>query len=517
MDTLPWWHDAVVYQIYVRSFADADGDGVGDLEGVRRRLPYLSALGVDALWLTPFYPSPMVDGGYDVADHRGVDPLFGDLATFDRLVADAHARNLKVIVDLVPNHTSSEHPWFREALAAPKGSPERDRYIFRDGVAGGPPNNWRSVFGGPAWTQVPDGQWYLHLFAPEQPDLNWRNPEIHAEFLDILRFWLGRGGDGFRIDVAMGLYKDERLPSVPEEVQGLRSGTPIWGRPEVHDVYREWRKLLDRFDGERMLVGEVWTDSLEDLARYVRSDELHQCFNFAWLEAPWDAAAFRTVIDDTLAALGAAPTWVLSNHDVVRHVTRYAEGAPDPGAGVARARAAVLTMLALPGSAYLYQGEELGLPEVKDLPPEVRRDPAFHRTGGEVPGRDGCRVPLPWSGSRPPFGFSLSGSARPWLPQPAEWAELTVERQLADPDSMLSFYRRVLALRRRLAGSLPDRVSWFDSPDEVLAFARGDLICVLNCGQGHVSLPPHREMLVASGPLTADGLPPDTAAWLAAR
>ena len=288
-------------------------------------------------------------------------------------------------------------------------------------------------------------------------------------------------------------------------------------RPEVHDVYREWRKLLDRFDGHRMLVGEVWTDSVEDLARYVRGDELHQCFNFAWLEAPWDAAAFRGVIDDTLAALGAAPTWVLSNHDVVRHVTRYAEGAPEPGVGAARARAAVLAMLALPGSVYLYQGEELGLPEVKDLPPEVRQDPTFFRTGGEVPGRDGCRVPLPWSGSRPPFGFSLTGSAAPWLPQPADWAELTVERQLADPESMLSFYRRALALRRSLVGALPARVTWLDSPDEVLAFARGDLICVLNCGRGHVALPPHRAMLAASGPLTADGLPPDTAAWLAAR
>jgi Glycosidases len=514
METIPWWHEAVVYQIYVRSFADADGDGVGDLEGIRGRLPYLSELGVDAVWLTPFYPSPMVDGGYDVADYRDVDPRFGDLAAFDRLVADAHARGLRIIVDLVPNHTSSAHPWFRQALEAPPGSPERDRYIFRDGVGDEPPNNWHSVFGGPAWTRLPDGQWYLHLFAPEQPDLNWRNPEVHQEFLDILRFWLDRGVDGFRIDVAMGLYKAEGLPSVPPEAEGMRADAPMWGRPEVHEVYREWRKLLDGYDGDRMLVGEVWTDSAEDLARYVRPDELHQCFNFAWLEAPWEAAAFRTVIDDTFAALGAAPTWVLSNHDVVRHVTRYGEGSLEPDAGLARARAAVLTMLALPGSAYLYQGEELGLPEVTDLPAEVRQDPTFFRTGGEVPGRDGCRVPIPWSGTRPPFGFAPEGAAEPWLPQPPEWAELTVERQLADPASTLSFYRRLLALRRELAGSLPPGIAWLETPEEVLAFTRGPLTCVLNCGDGPVPLPAHREVLLASGPVTGGELPPDTAAWL---
>jgi len=550
MESIPWWRDAVVYQIYVRSFADSDGDGVGDLEGIRGRLPYLSHLGVDAVWLTPFYRSPMVDGGYDVADYRDVDPLFGDLAAFDRLVADAHAHGLRVIVDLVPNHSSSAHPWFRQALAAPKGSPERDRYIFRDDVDGSPPNNWQSVFGGPAWTLLADGQWYLHLFAPEQPDLNWRNPEIHQEFLGVLRFWLDRGVDGFRIDVAMGLYKAEGLPSVPADEQGMSSESPIWGRPEVHGVYREWRKVLDSYDGERMAVGEVWTDSAEDLARYVRPDELHQCFNFAWLEAPWEAQAFRTVIDDTFAALGAAPTWVLSNHDVVRHVTRYGEGSLDPEAGTARARAAVLTMLALPGSAYLYQGEELGLPEVKDLPPQVRQDPTFFRTGGEVPGRDGCRVPLPWSGSEPPFGFSgpfplpsrlLSGdaaqgpaagspspgpaargadhdaarAAEPWLPQPAEWAKLTVERQLDDPASMLSFYRRMLALRRELIPSLPSEITWLDSPEEALFFARGPLICVLNCGEAPVPLPRHGEVLIATGPIS-DTLPPDSAAWLTA-
>jgi alpha-glucosidase len=315
---IPWWRDAVVYEIYVRSFADASGDGVGDLRGVRERLPYLKNLGVDAVWLTPFYVSPMADGGYDVADYRDVDPLFGTLADFDALVADAHDLGLRVLVDIVPNHSSSEHPWFQAALRG-EG---RDRYIFRDR-----PNNWRSTFSGPAWTRLDDGSWYLHLFAPEQPDLNWRNPEVREEFLDILRFWLDRGVDGFRIDVAMGLFKAEGLPDVDD--QSFMSKSPVWGQPEVHEVYREWRAVLDSYPGERMAVGEVWTDTLEDLALYVRPDELHQSFNFAWLEAPWSATAFRKVIDDTVATVPFA-TWVLSNHDVVRHRT---QGGPagDPG------------------------------------------------------------------------------------------------------------------------------------------------------------------------------------------
>ncbi len=510
MEKIPWWHDAVVYEIYVRSFSDASGDGVGDLAGIRSRLPYLVELGVDAIWLTPFYPSPMADGGYDVADYRDVDPMFGSLDELDELIAAAHAHGLRLMIDIVPNHSSSEHRWFQQALSAPKGSPERERYIFQD-----EPNNWLSVFGGPAWTRVPDGQWYLHLFAPEQPDFNWRNPEVHEEFLDILRFWLDRGVDGFRIDVAMGLHKADGLP---DTAPGFTATSPIWGQPEVHEVYREWRKVLDSYSrdeeelpGERAAVGEVWTDSPEDLALYVRPDELHQSFNFAWLEAPWSATAFRKIVEDTLVAV-AAPTWVLSNHDVVRHVTRYGEGSLNPAAGLSRGRAALLAMLALPGSAYIYQGEELGLPEVQDLPPESRQDPTFFRSNGEVPGRDGCRVPLPWSGTAPPFGFGPDGS---WLPQPADWAGLTVEKQAADPSSTLSFYRRALAVRRSLRGALPDAIAWLDAPGgDALGFARGRLVCVLNCGEDPVRLPPHDEVLISSGPLDGTDLPPDTAVWL---
>ncbi|MGV9381132.1 glycoside hydrolase family 13 protein [Nonomuraea sp. NPDC003707] len=496
---IPWWRDAIVYEIYVRSFADASGDGVGDLAGVRERLPYLRRLGVDAIWLTPFYPSPMADGGYDVADYRGVDPLFGTLADFESLVAQAHEYGLRVLVDIVPNHSSSEHPWFQAALRGER----RDRYIFRDTT-----NNWQSTFGGPAWTKVADGQYYLHLFAPGQPDFDWRNPEVHAEFLDILRFWLARGVDGFRIDVAMGLYKAEGLPDVGD--QSFMSVSPVWGQPEVHDVYRDWRRLLNGYPGERMAVGEVWTDSSEDLARYVRPDELHQSFNFAWLQAPWSPTAFKKVIDDTLAAVPFA-TWVLSNHDVVRHRTRY--GTADPGTGLARARAALLTMLALPGSAYLYQGEELGLPEVTDLPDETRQDPVFFQSKGELPGRDGCRVPIPWTVDPPSHGFS-PGGVEPWLPQPATFAELSVEKQEGDAGSTLEFYRRALACRRDLVGSIPYTLEWLDSPEGVLFFTRGPLTCAINCGLRPVHLPEHDTVLLSSGPLKGDLLPPDTAVWL---
>ncbi|MFG3442311.1 alpha-amylase family glycosyl hydrolase [Nonomuraea sp. NPDC047897] len=500
---IPWWRDAVVYEIYVRSFADASGDGVGDLAGIRQRLPYLRRLGVDALWLTPFYPSPMADGGYDVADYRGVDPLFGSLGDFEALVADAHEHGLRVVVDIVPNHSSAEHPWFKEAL---RGE-HRDRYVFRSSPER--PNNWQSTFGGPAWTQVADGQWYLHLFAPDQPDFNWRNPEVHAEFLDVLRFWLDRGVDGFRIDVAMGLYKAEGLPDV--EDQSFQSKSPVWGQPEVHEVYRRWRALLDTYPGERMAVGEVWTDDPADLARYVRPDELHQSFNFAWLQAPWSATAFRKVIDDTLATVPYA-TWVLSNHDVVRHRTRYETA--DPGTGLARAKAALLTMLALPGSAYLYQGEELGLPEVKDLPPEARQDPVFFQTGGEMPGRDGCRVPLPWTADGASYGFSPD-EVLPWLPQPDSFGALSVAAQDGDPHSTLEFYRRSLALRRELVAETPHTIEWLDSTADTLFFARGPMVCVLNCGTEQVPLPPHDRVLLASGHLPEDRLlPPDTAAWL---
>ncbi|MDP2773761.1 MAG: glycoside hydrolase family 13 protein, partial [Nocardioides sp.] len=398
---------AVVYQVYVRSFADSDGDGIGDLPGITSRLPYLRDLGVDAVWVTPFYRSPQHDHGYDVADYLDVDPMFGTLADADALVTRAHELGLKVIVDLVPNHTSSDHAWFQAALAAGPGSPERARYLFRTGRgadAGEPPNNWQSVFGGPAWTRVDDtDQWYLHLFDTSQPDLDWRNPEVPAMFADVLRFWLDRDVDGFRVDVAHGLLKEESLRDqlVQEpvsdhfEVGGHIADQPMWDQPEVHDVYRQWHRILAEYDGDRMAVAEAWTSTVEANARYVRPDELHQAFNFDWVLAPWSAKAFADVVEQTLPALAAVsgtPTWVLSNHDVQRHATRYGGG----DVGRARARAATLLSLALPGSAYLYQGEELGLEDV-EVAPADRQDPSWFRTG--KPGRDSCRVPIPWAGT----------------------------------------------------------------------------------------------------------------------
>ncbi|MFD0820002.1 glycoside hydrolase family 13 protein, partial [Micromonospora zhanjiangensis] len=439
-----WWRSAVVYQVYVRSFADSNGDGTGDLLGVRDRLPYLRDLGVDALWLTPFYRSPMVDGGYDVADYRDVDPMFGDLADFDVMIAEAHRLGLRIIVDLVPNHTSDAHAWFAEALAAAPGSAARERYLFRDGRGTDgelPPNDWESIFGGSAWTRVPDGQWYLHLFDPAQPDLNWQHPEVRAEFEDILRFWLDRGVDGFRVDVAHGMVKQDGLPDVgyssatgQRQVELLgKARLPYFDQDGVHEIYRSWRPILDSYPGGRMAVAEAWAETPQRLARYVGPDELHQAFNFDFMDAVWSVDSFRKVVDTALAeaaVVGAPTTWVLSNHDRQRHVTRYGDGE----VGLRRARAAALLMFALPGCVYLYQGEELGLPEVLDLPAEVRQDPSFRRTGES---RDGCRVPLPWHGDTPPYGFGPDGSTRSWLPAPTTWGPLSVAAQTGDPASTL--------------------------------------------------------------------------------
>ena len=521
----PWWRDAVIYQVYVRSFADANGDGIGDLPGVRSQLPYLRGLGIDAIWLNPFYPSPHADAGYDVTDYRDVDPVFGTLADVDDLIADAHDVGIRVLVDLVPNHTSNEHAWFRAALAAAPGSRERARYLFRDGRGPGggePPNDWRSLFGGPAWTRVPDpdgqpGQWYLHLFAPEQPDLDWTNPEVRAEFESVLRFWLDRGVDGFRIDVAHGLAKDPAMPDLGgREVAGSAlEGHPHWDQDEVHEVYRDWRRVSDAYEGDRTFVGEVWVQSPERLARYLRADELHTAFNFHFLLAPWDADGMRKAIDesiDALSGVGAPATWVLSNHDVVRHVTRYGGGP----LGTRRAAAAALLMLALPGGAYVYQGEELGLPEVTDLPDAVRQDPAFLRTKGEDGLRDGCRVPIPWSGRAAPYGFGPAG--RPWLPQPAEWAELTVDRQRADPDSMLTLYRNALRLRRALPALGDGTMTWLESAPDVLAFTREPgFACVVNFGTEPADPPAAVSGLtavLASRPVGTDGrVPGDSTVW----
>jgi alpha-glucosidase len=525
----PWWRDAVIYQVYIRSFADGDGDGVGDIEGVRLRLPYLRELGVDAIWLNPWYRSPMVDGGYDVADYRDIDPSFGTLQAAEDLIADCHHHGLRVIVDLVPNHTSERHAWFQAALAAAPGSAERARYWFRPGrgaQGSEPPNDWRSSFGGSAWTQVPDGEFYLHLFAPQQPDLNWSNADVRAEFDAILRFWLDRGVDGFRIDVAHGLAKDPALPDLP-----LGGPHPHWDRDEVHEIYRGWRRVIDAYDGQRKFVAEAWLTDVHRLARYLRPGELHTAFNFDFLTCPWDAGALRAVVDRTLEAftpVGAPATWVLSNHDVVRHRTRYGRAetgfagadrrrlygsAVDLALGERRARTAALLSLALPGGAYIYQGEELGLWEVEDLPPDVLKDPAWPRSGET---RDGCRVPLPWSGSEPPFGFGPSRARPPWLPQPRDWAALSAERQSGDPNSMLELYRRALRLRRTHPALGDGGLRWApDAPDGVLDFAREPgFRCVVNLSPVAVALPQGASVLLASAPLVRDLVPVDGAVWL---
>ena len=574
-----WWKQAVVYQIYPRSFKDFDCDGLGDSAGVTEKMAYLRDLGVDAIWLSPFYPSALADGGYDVIDYRDVDPRLGTLADFDAMVAAAHAAGIKVIVDIVPNHTSDGHAWFQAALRAAPGSPERARYIFRDGRGEHgelPPNDWQSIFGGPAWKRVADGQWYLHLFAAEQPDLNWRNPEVHEEFTTTLRFWSDRGVDGFRIDVAHGLAKDldDDLTLTARRGDPLHSlchdGTdPLWDRPEVHDIYREWRRVFDEYDPPRFAVGEAWCVP-EHQHRYASPDELGQVFNFEFAEADWTAGDFRAAIQaglDSAAKSGSTATWVMSNHDVVRHASRY--GLPqvharahhelaklwllrdggnfieDRELGERRARAAVMMEMGLPGSAYVYQGEELGLPEVADIPWDRLEDPAAFRTdhGRAEKGRDGCRVPLPWTaGDRPavagwspeghPFGtgasFGFSPARRadgtpaadPHLPQPLWYARYAVDAEAADDGSMLALYRRVLRLRQELLTATRDVTDfeWLSLRGDVVAYTRPSadgrrFASVTNLGSTPVALP-EGEVILASHATDGDLLHPDDTAWL---
>jgi alpha-glucosidase len=501
----------------VRSFADGNGDGVGDLAGIRDRLPYLSELGVDALWITPFYPSPMADHGYDVADPRDVEPVFGDLAGFDALLADAHALGIRVTIDLVPNHSSHQRQWFAEALAAPPGSPARARYLFRDGRGPGgnePPNNWPSVFGGPAWSRVADGQWYLHLFAPEQPDLDFTNPEVVADLETTMRFWLDRGVDGFRIDVAHGMAKPDGLPDmVPMEDTGLFAddgpADHRFDQDEVHLIHRRVRTVLDAYPGT-MAVGEVWVSDDERLAQYLRPDELQLAFNFRLLTAEWDLEGLRTAVEHSLATVAATPApacWVLSNHDRPRHVTRYGGGE----LGTRRARAAALLQFALPGVAYVYNGDELGMPDV-DLPDEVLQDPIWERSGRTERGRDGCRVPVPWTGAEPPYGFSTAADT--WLPMPAGWGSLTVAAQAADEGSTLSLYRAALALRRSSPAFAGEELQWLPASTGCLAFRRpGGLVCLLNLSGAPVPVPEGR-VLLASAPVDDGRLPDDAAVWL---
>ena len=545
-----WWRRAAVYQVYPRSFRDLDGDGTGDLRGVIHELPYIAALAVDALWLSPFYTSPQNDSGYDVVDPRSVDPVYGTLAEAQELIDQSHRRGLRVLVDLVPNHSSSERPWFQEALAGRPGGPERARYHFKDGREPGgsePPNNWASMFGGSAWTRItePDGspgQWYLHLFDSTQPDLNWSNPQVHLDGLETLRFWLDMGADGFRVDVALGLAKDMTYPDVddPEAlVLALRmdlddgsvearerrrrvANSPILDRDEVQDIYREWREVLDSYPGERMAVAEAWVPA-DRAARYVAPDTLHQIFNFDFMSVAWDAARIRTVVEKTIDELrdvGATPTWALSNHDTPRVVTRLGGG----DLGRQRARALALVAHALPGSVYVYQGEELGL-EDADIPDSARRDPVWFRTQGAQKGRDGGRVPLPWRGTLPPYGFHdpVLTDVIPslWLPPPPGWADFTVDSQSRNASSTLAQYRSMLRLRHAHPAFVDlDNVTWPEVPPGIFAARRScGFVCVVNCTDEEVSSPFGGAILTASdAAVQADNntvaLPPNTGAWI---
>ncbi|HET9648077.1 MAG TPA: glycoside hydrolase family 13 protein [Microlunatus sp.] len=534
-----WWRTAVVYQIYPRSFADSDGDGIGDLPGITSRVPYLQELGVDAVWLCPFYPSALADGGYDVDDYRDVDPRLGTLADFDALAAALHAASIKVLIDIVPNHTSNRHAWFVEALAAGRESSARDRYIFRDGVGPNgdqPPNDWQSLFGGSAWERVDDGQWYLHMFAAEQPDLNWHHAGVRADFRETLRFWADRGVDGFRVDVAHGLIKDLNEPYLPwsqiQEVIRPDGSHPLWDREDLPEVYREWREVFNSYDPPRIAVAEASVHPTRR-ARYAATDGLGMAFNFEMQDADWDVADYRRVIDSGLhdLARGDTTTWLLGCHDTPRVATRY--GLPrnpernaqqvardwlltdgtapelDRAAGERRARAAAMILLALPGSTYVYQGEELGLHEVGDLPQEALQDPMAFRSKGVEKGRDGCRVPLPWTVDGPSYGFG-PGSAN--LPQPAWFADCSVAAESERPDSTLSLYRDALRLRRTLLSG--DSFSWQDSAPDTLAFRRsGGWLCFTNFGREPVELPPG-EVLLTSAPLEDGRLGSDTTAWL---
>lgn len=532
-----WWRQAVVYEIYPRSFMDLDGDGIGDIVGITSKVEYLSELGVDAVWLTPFYPSPLADGGYDVADYRNVDPRLGTLRHFGQMLDAFHGRGIRVFVDIVPNHTSDQHEWFREALAAGPGSAARERYIFRDGSGSNgelPPNDWPSHWADSCWTRVPDGQWYLHLFAPEQPDLNWDHPDVRTDFLETIAFWGNLGVDGFRVDVAHSLVKDlsEPYPHVPvfqtENYIPEDGSHPLFDRDALLDVYADWRKVLDGFTPPLVAVGEVGAP-VGRRGRYTTDTALHQAFNFELLDAAWEATAFREVIDhalSTAAAAGSSSTWVLSNHDVARHASRF--GLPagtdlnawllgggnspreDRTLGATRARAVVMLLLALPGSTYMYQGEELGLFEVADLPLGKMQDPIWFRSNGRTKGRDGCRVPMPWAADDPGCGFSF---AEPHLPQPAWFRGLAADVQQRDPNSTLSLYQRALRLRRTL--QCAEAMTWGPlSSDTVLDMIRPNgWRSITNFGADPVALP-DAPVLLASATLVAGKLPGNATVWM---
>ena len=530
-----WWRSGVIYQIYPRSFADGNGDGMGDLVGITQRLPSLAALGIDAVWLSPFYNSPQKDAGYDVSNYVDVDPLFGTLDDFDKLVAEAHRLGIRVMIDLVPNHSSSEHEWFQRALKSAPGSKERSYYHFKDGRGENgelPPNNWQSMFGGPAWTRADDGQWYVHLFDSSQPDLNWENPAVRKEFENILRFWLERGVDGFRVDQPHAMAKAEGLPDHPyvdEAGAGFiegRENPPMWFQDSVHEIFREWRRILESYPGDRAMCGEAYVLPLSFMALWVRPDEFHQTFNFRFLDAGWDRQALISAINESFEAfdeVGAPSTWVLNNHDVLRHVSRFGgdygrttasdgvgpnDPQPDNVLGLRKARAATLFMLGLPGASYLYQGEELGLPDHTTIADEHRQDPTFFRTAGQRVGRDGCRVPLPWEMGNASNGFNETGLA--WLPQPASYAALSRDQQEGNPDSTLELYRSALKLRSELKlgeGSF----DWAKTEPE-LSYQNGNVKVIHNFSQTPIEL--DGKLLISSMPLDEGKLSPNDTAWI---
>jgi alpha-glucosidase len=544
-----WWRDAVTYQIYIRSFADSNGDGIGDINGIRSRLPYLKELGIDAIWITPWFPSPQKDHGYDVANYFDIEPDYGTLGDAKALIAEAHELGIRVLLDIVPNHCSDQHEWFQAALKAAPGSKERERFHFLDGKGKNgelPPNNWPSVFGGDAWQRVIEadgkpGQWYLHIFATEQPDFNWENAEVREHFENILKFWLDLGVDGFRIDVAHAMIKAEGLPDIvePEKGNEMLSATqhPFWDQEGVHEIHRSWRKILDSYPGDRMAVAEAWVSPATRIARYLRPDELANSFNFEFLISLWEAAFLKERIVVSMAAMaevGAPSSWVFNNHDLVRSVDRFDLGLlnvdkstlhrqGDPKKfnlerGTRRARAGALLMLALPGGAYVYQGEELALPEVRDIPEDRLTDPRWVMSGKVDRGRDGCRVPLPWHHEPVgAFGFSANESLKPvdaWLPQSEWWGNFASSKQDGVEDSTLTMYRKALAIRKAEAGLGDGPMTWIDVNDDVLAFTRpGNFGCYVNFGE-EIELPADSEVLLASGPLVGNKLPTDTAVWL---
>ena len=556
-----WWRQAAIYQIYPRSFKDSNGDGLGDIKGITSKIDYLSSLSLDAVWLSPFFPSALVDGGYDVDDYRDVDPKLGTLADFDEMLAKLHDAGIRIFVDIVPNHSSNLHLWFKEAIAAEPGSAARNRYIFRDGKGANgelPPTDWPSHFAPSAWTHESKmggkhNQWYCHLFAPEQPDWNWDNPEIEADFLKTLKFWADRGVDGFRIDVAHAMKKDlsEPLKSQPryashKELDQAKGTNVLFDRNEVHEVFKTWRNLFNQYDPPRVAVAEA-NVSAEALVKYASTEELGQSFNFELLEANFNAYDFKTIIDRAINSSkknGSSTTWCLNNHDQMRPATKFgllptvdrvrwrnSNGTTSPldvKLGTQSAIAGSMLIMALPGCTYIYQGEELGLHEVTDIPEDQIQDPQYLRNLKVDKGRDGCRVPLPWTKTGSSFGFGAAGAH---LPQPKNFGDYSVEVESADPTSPLSIFRKALALRKELLA--PEEITWHETGDSnVLHFSRPNgLNCITNFGRNYYNfdavLKSGGEVIHSSAPLakagvylvhgvetTGNDLPPATTVWV---